>query len=252
MILHNGALRREEAIRAALLNCGPRAALTSFTAVEVLGLTRWRRDESHVLVPGGTKIRRVAQLSTHVHYVSDWSTVTFARPGVQAAEPALLVAASSSRSPRPACGIVAAGVQQRIVSADELSSELARATRLRHHASLVLAVRDIAQGSEALSEIDLVRLCRRHGLPEPARQVVRAEPSGRRRYVDAEWIRSDGCRVVVEVDGALHLIVTNWHSDQLRQNEITIGGAIVLRYPSVVVRDEELLVVDQLRRALLV
>jgi hypothetical protein len=36
----------------------------------------------------------------------------------------------------------------------------------------------------------------------------------------------------------------------LRQNEVVIGGTILLRYPSVVVRTEQRLVVDQLRRAL--
>ena len=42
-----------------------------------------------------------------------------------------------------------------------------------------------------------------------------------------------------------------WYDDQLRQNEIVISGTVVLRYPSVVVRDEPLLVITQLRRVLL-
>lgn len=184
--------------------------MTSFTAAEVLGLTRWRRDDPHVLVPGGTKIRRVPQLSTRVHFASDWSKVASGRLGVHEPGAALVLAAGSFRSVRPACGILAAGVQQRVVTADDLTSALIAAPRVRHRAELVLAVQDIGQGSEALSEIDFIRLCRRHGLPEPVRQAVRREPSGRRRYVDAEWVRRDGRRVVAEVDGALHLIVMDW------------------------------------------
>ena len=102
-----------------------------------------------------------------------------------------------------------------------------------------------------MSEIDFVRLCRRHGLPEPMRQAVRVEPSGRRRYLDASWRRRDGRLVVVEVDGALHLAPKRWWDDQLRQNELALAGALVLRCPSVVVRTEAELVASQLRRALL-
>jgi very-short-patch-repair endonuclease len=55
---------------------------------------------------------------------------------------------------------------------------------------------------------------------------------------------------VVEIDGALHLAQSRWWEDQLRQNEIVLSGALVLRFPSAVVRHEPALVVAQLRRAL--
>lgn len=250
VLLHNGAVRRTEAQWLTLLNCGPRALLTAFTAVELLGLNGWQRDMTHVLVPGGTKIRRVPQLSAVVHYAANWSVVRSERDGVHAAAPALVVAAGSMNSPRSACGILAAGVQQRLVSADELTAALKAAPRVRHRATLRLAVLDIGQGSEALSEIDFIRLCRRHGLPEPTRQAIRITRQGSRRYLDAEWTRRDGTRVVVEIDGALHLTVTSWQADQLRQNEIVLANSIVLRYPSIVLRTEEHVVIDQLRRAL--
>lgn len=54
----------------------------------------------------------------------------------------------------------------------------------------------------------------------------------------------------MEVDGALHLAASRWWSDQLRQNELTLSDAIVLRFPSVVVRTEPALVAAQLARAL--
>jgi hypothetical protein len=111
-------------------------------------------------------------------------------------------------------------------------------------------VEDIAMGAQALSEIDFVALCRRNGLPIPTLQAIRVEPGGRRRYLDAEWRRRDGRRVAAEVDGALHLSARRWYDDQLRQNEIVLGGTLVVRFPSVVVRTEERLVADQLRRAL--
>jgi hypothetical protein len=125
-----------------------------------------------------------------------------------------------------------------------------RHSRVRHHAALKLAVADIAQGAEALSEIDFVGLCRRSGLPVPTLQAVRIDGSGRRRYVDAEWTSRSGRRVVAEVDGALHLAPRRWWNDQLRQNELMLTGDLVLRFPTVVLRHEEAVVANQLRRAL--
>ena len=164
--------------------------------------------------------------------------------------PALVLAAASFALPRPACGILAAGVQQGLVMADQLAAAVRSNQRLRHHAALGLAVADIAQGAEALSEIDFVTLCRRNGLPSPTLQAVRADRYGRRRYVDAEWKSRTGRRVVAEVDGALHLAPRRWWNDQLRQNELVLTGDLVLRFPTVVFRHESALVVDQLRRGI--
>lgn len=162
----------------------------------------------------------------------------------------LLRAAETLEAARPGCGLLAAAVQQRLVGAVALRGALERHRRVRHRAALLAAVHDIAGGAQALSEIDFARLCRRFGLPEPERQAVRAERSGRRRYLDAVWRRADRRLVVVEVDGAVHLAVNRWWADQLRQNELTPADAIVLRYPSVVVHEEPALVASQLRRVL--
>lgn len=152
---------------------------------------------------------------------------------------------------RPACGLFAAAVQQRLTTPEALTAALTAAPRTRHRAPLLLAVADIAQGADALSEIDFFRLCRRHDLPLPTRQAVRVEPSGRRRYLDAEWRLPNGRIVAVEVDGAVHLAPERWFADQLRQNEVVLGGTSLLRFPSIVLRTEERLVADQLRRLLL-
>ena len=124
------------------------------------------------------------------------------------------------------------------------------APRLRHRHALLVALDDIDQGAHALSEIDFARLCRRNGLPEPRRQAIRKDRFGRRRYLDAEWTTRSGELLVVEVDGALHLIVQNWWDDLIRQNEIVLGDRRVLRFASVLVRHEQPIVVDQLRRGL--
>lgn len=250
IVLHNGAPTRHERWRAAVLNCGPRAVLASFSAAELLGLSGWERDESHVLAPAGVPAPCVRGLPIVMHRTT--RPVDAVHGGYsQPIAPALVLAAGGVSCARSACGILAAGVQQRLTTPQDLRRALAGAPRVRHRNTLVHAVDDIAMGAEALSEIDFVRLCRRHGLPAPRLQTVRREPSGRRRYLDAEWIRADGRRVVAEVDGAVHLAPRRWFDDQLRQNEVVLDGALVLRYPSVVVRTEERVVLGQLRRALL-
>ncbi len=249
VLLHNGEPTREQRWLVARANCGPRAVLTSFTAAEDWGLRGWEREEVHVLAPAGTA--RPDVRGVVLHRTGRWSAarVVPAR-GLHALEPALVVAAGSFRTPRPACGLLAAAVQQRLTRAEDLAAAVTAAPRARHRAALHAALADIAQGADALSEIDFGRLCRRYGLPRPTRQAVRVEPNGRRRYLDVEWRLPDGRVVAAEIDGALHLCVRRWVDDQLRQNEVVIGGTLVLRFPSIVVRTEPERVADQLRRAL--
>jgi Protein of unknown function (DUF559) len=250
VVLHNAALIRDERWRAAVLNCGPRAVLTSFTALEMFGLTGWQRDEIHVLsCAGAAKPAAGCDLPIVLHRtripIDDVAPRRCHRPA-----PAALIAAASFRHPRPAIGLLAALVQQRLALPGDLRVALALAPRVRHRAAMSSAVADIEMGADALSEIDFVQLCRRAGLPAPVQQSIRIGSDGTRRYLDAEWRLPDGTRLVVEIDGAVHLAAPRWFADQLRQNEITLTGSVVLRFPSVVVRTEPALVIDQLRRAL--
>lgn len=250
VVMHNGPLSPAQRWRVARVHGGPQAVLTAFTAVEAYGLTGWERDEVHLLAPAGTRLRAACPVPVVLHLRGSRAIRQNRRGGIELLPDALLRAAATFAGPRPGCGLLAAAVQQRKVTADELREALRRSPRVRHRGALAAAVADIGGGAEALSEIDFVRLCRRHGLPAPVQQQLRREPSGRRRYLDATWRRADGRLVVVEVDGALHLAARRWWDDQLRQNELALADALALRFPSVVVRAEERLVVSQLRRAL--
>jgi hypothetical protein len=231
---------------------GPRAVLTAFTAAEAYGLRGWERKAVHLLVPNGTRLRPGCPVPVRQHVARDWNKVVVHRAGgVHVLSDALLRASATFDGARPGCGLLAAAVQQRLIDTDSLREALGRIPTARHHRSLLAAVEDIAQGAQALSEIDFVRLCRRFALPAPRQQTVRHDRDGHRRYIDATWRRCDGRLVAVEVDGALHLAVSRWWADQLRQNELSLSDVILLRYPSVVVREEPALVAAQLRRALL-
>lgn len=251
IVLHNGPLSAKERWYVARVHGGPGALLTAFTAAEAYGLRGWERERVHVLGKPGTRASARSPVPMRLHRVADWAQVRrHPRGPVHVLPQALLVAAASFDSPRPACGIVAAAVQQRLVTPARVRAALTQASCTRHRSILLHAVDDIAQGAQALSEIDFVRLCRRHGLPPPDQQLVRREPGGRRRYLDATWRRADGRLVVVEVDGAVHLDQRNWWSDQSRQNKLVLADAVVLRYPSVVIRTQPQLVAAEIREAL--
>lgn len=251
VVLHNGPTSASQRHRVACEHAGPRSVLTAFTAAEVRGLTGWERREVHVLAAAGTRLRAGCRVPVRLHLTGRVVRRDRERYDVEFLPDALVRACATFEQPRPACGLLAAAVQQRLVDVTTLRESVNRATRVRHRAAMLAALDDIAGGAEALSEIDFARLCRRHGLPEPVRQQVRVESSGRRRYLDATWRRADGRLVVAEVDGALHLHPLRWWDDQSRQNELAIDNAVVLRFPAVVVRTDELEVARQLRRALL-
>ena len=251
VVLHAGTLTAAERHEVALINCGPHSVLTSFTALEVQGLRGWERAEVHVLAPSGTRQPRIDEAVVRLHRTAAWDRVdAFGHRRLHRVAPSLLIAAGSLPSSRSASGLIAAAVQQRLVRPAQVSTALDGQLRLRHRRSLQLALDDITQGAQALSEIDFIRLCRRFDLPPPDQQAVRTDSTGRRRYLDATWTLPDGTLVAVEVDGALHLSPQRWYADQLRQNELTLSGARVLRYPSVVVRTEPDLVAAQLRHVL--
>jgi hypothetical protein len=235
IILHNGPLTGLQRRWATLLNAGPGAALCARTALELDGLQGWGDDRIHVLVRRGARVPALPGVKVHEsrRYEPGRDLHPAASPPRTRTERSAIDAAAWSRNSRTACGLLAAVVQQRLALPHRLTEELAAAGRVRHFTLLGRALADISGGSTALSEIDFVRLCRRHALPEPRRQRLRRDSSGRRRYLDAEFRARDGSTVVVEVDGAVHLLVQTYWDDMDRQNSLTVRGERVLRYPTV-------------------
>lgn len=251
VVRHNGPLSRRQRWDAALVNAGPRAALTGFTALEQHGLTGWQRNWVDVLVPVGVPVPRIDGIQVRLHRTRLWKGRSdHDAYRVDALPHALVVAARSFRDSRSACGLFAAAVQQGLAAPEQLLREVSRPTCTRHARVLKAALLDIAGGSESLAEIDFARLCRRYRLPEPVRQARRRDHDGRERYLDAYWELSNGRRVVAEVDGALHLGPERWWEDQARQNALSLDVDAFLRFPSWALRRDQPKVARQLRAAL--
>ncbi|HWG94072.1 MAG TPA: DUF559 domain-containing protein, partial [Mycobacteriales bacterium] len=105
---------------------------------------------------------------------------------------------------------------------------------------------DLRSGVRALGELDLARLLRRHGLPQPDRQVVRRRPSGR-QYLDCRW---DRYRVVLEVDGVQHAGAAQQAADAVRDLDLVADGDTVVRIPCTALVVDGDAVVRALARAL--
>jgi hypothetical protein len=253
LVMHNGELTYRQQLWAAVLNAGFPSGLAARTAATDQGLVGWRPECIEILVPKGTLIPPGLGLPVKVHesrrFTAEDLHVGRALPQVRV-ERALVDAAAWSRSPRTACGVLAAGVQQRLTTASRLRDELLEAGKIRHRRLLLAAVTDIEGGAQAVSEMDFLKFCRRNGMPRPEMQAVRKDGSGRRRYLDATFRRHDGKLIRVEIDGALHLVVLTYWSDMYRGNELVIGRESVLRFPSFVIYANDPQAVRQLRRAL--
>ena len=251
--LHLGPLPRDALCWAAVLGAeSAPTALASWTALELHGLRGWFREPIHVVVPRGTRITRHPWLVVHESRRHDAEDVT-SRGGlpVHGAERAAIDAGAWQPSWRTASGLMAAVVQQRLATPDTVLGELERAGRIRHRRTMQLALLDVVGGAQSLEEIDFARLCRRAGLPEPARQERRRDARGRVRFLDVEWRLRNGSRLVVEVDRVGHMEREQWYDDLLRDAELGSDARTVrIRIPAGAARHEPERVLAIVRRHL--
>ena len=249
LVTHSGPVSVGQRRWVAVLAAGPGAVLGGITAAQAAGLRGYDSASAHVLLPAGCRSGRLPNgVVAHRTSVWDERDILFAaRPPRTRPARSLVDAAQWAVSDDNARAVIAAGFQQRIVVAGDVEEMLGRLRRARRRALIAETIADAGGGAHSLAELDLLALCREHGLPEPARQVLRHDKAGRRRYLDAlfeEW------RVHVEVDGSQHLDPRHSWSDMRRQNDLWIAGERLLRFPAWMLRHNPAEVVTQLRAAL--
>jgi hypothetical protein len=98
---------------------------------------------------------------------------------------------------------------------------------------------EIAGGAQSVAELDVRRMCRRHRIALPARQVKRYDAGGRLRFTDCEWRLPGGGVVVLEVDGAFHMEAQQWEDDLARQRALSGPGRTIVRCTSRELRDDD-------------
>jgi hypothetical protein len=247
--LQNAPLTPVQREWVAVLFPGKPAALAGLSAAAAAGLRGFVPERTHIVVAHATEVHAPAWVKVHEsrRFAPEDINPAAAPPRTRAGR-SVVDAAAWSRSPRRACAILCAAVQQRLVTAEQLREELSAAGRVRHVAIMRQVLCDIAGGAHTLAEIDLDPLARAAGLAPPRRQRFRREAGGKVRWLDAEFDLPDGTRLAVEIDGRGHLEVENWLDDTDRDNEVVIDGRAVLRFPSITVRLNRPRVIDQLRR----
>ncbi|MGI8646285.1 MAG: DUF559 domain-containing protein [Nocardioides sp.] len=228
LYVHTGPVPEPALLWAAVFEAGPRAFLDGETALVAAGLVNYHSTSTRVSVPRGAQVRRGKGLN--IRQTRRWrgddvmtgSGVPRTRPAV-----ACVRAALWATSDRQAALLVTMAVQQGLVTVAMVVVEMMRIRRDRRRHLLHDVLLDLHGGARSLGELDFARECRRRGLPEPDRQTVRRGRDGR-YYLDVEWKE---WRLVVEIDGIQHTWAEHQVPDALRQNDVALSGATVLRLP---------------------
>lgn len=251
IVAHSGPLSAEQQLWTVLLWAGPGALLAGLTAARLDGLRGFNDPAVHLLIPASRHVRSGRALLPVVLHRSrrlDGRDVHPARrpPRTRMAR-SLVDAAVWAATDDRARALLAAGVQQRLVRPAHLMAVTARRGHVRRRQLIASTLLDVAGGAEALSELDLTALIRRYRIPEPDRQVCRRDRHGRRRWLDTVW---ESARLIVEVDGFWHTEAAVWWADMRRDNEFTVSGYRVLRFPAFAIRTEPDRVAQQILAAL--
>ncbi|ANH38396.1 hypothetical protein I601_1967 [Nocardioides dokdonensis FR1436] len=244
-----GPLSRAQVRWLGVLHAGPEALVGDLSAAEVHGLERWHRDDVTIVVPQGLELdedvegvvfrrtrRALGPMSASSHLP------------VMRLEPAVLHFADYQHSRRTAQGVLAAVVQQQLTTPERLHEWVRRMRPLRWAGLLRTALDEIEGGARSVSELDVARLCREHGLTPPHRQVRRRGSDGRLRYTDCEWDLPGGGVLVLEIDGAFHMHAENWEDDIARERSLVSTDRIVVRCTARELREEAYRVAHDLLR----
>ena len=234
-----GTLTMEQRRWLGVLHAGPRSMLGGLTAGARHGLVGWERNEVTVLVDDELSFEPVPGIR-FFRSRRPFELLLSPRPGIPSChlEPGLLLWAGYDAALRPAHGVLAASVQQRLTTAERMREWLDLLKPLRRASGFRRMLADVEGGVHSGAERDVKKMCRDFHLPLPVRQVSRLDSDGRRRWTDAEWRLVDGRVLVLEVDGAFHMDVVQWTADKRRARRISSSDRVVLGATAFEVRHE--------------
>jgi hypothetical protein len=247
VVAQSGPLTDRQLLRVALLRAGPRSALAGLTAARLDGLKGFDDKRPlvetpiYLLVPDGYKRQSPALgltvITRYSQRLGDADVHPTRQPRRTRMARSLIDAAAWMPTDRGAAAVLAAAVQQRLVRVADLVLVADQMEHLRRRRLITQTLGDIAGGSQAISELDFLRLVvRPFGLPTPSRQTARRDRQGRRRWIDAAW---DDAKLAVEIDGAQHTEdpLQRW-DDMARDLDLTMDGYRTLRFPAWLVRND--------------
>ncbi|MGC1208992.1 MAG: hypothetical protein WA880_13640 [Ornithinimicrobium sp.] len=228
----------------AVWESGPRAFLDGVSALQAAGLTGWAEKAIHVTVVAGNRVH--PRPGVRIHRLDPAGGVIRAGIPRSVPEVAAIRAAQWAASDRAAATLLAMTMQQGLAHPQRLSDRWATVRRSPRRALLDKVILDVCRGAQSLGELDFAVLCRKRGLPEPTRQVLRTGRRGR-IYLDVAW---EDLGVHVEIDGAQHTQGLNSVDDAVRQNDLAAKGTVNLRIPVLGLRLTPDVFLDQVALAL--
>lgn len=247
VITYTGPVSPRTAWWRAVLEVGPTGMLAGVTALQAAGLQNVSDSQIHIATPKSARPRRVPGVVVHeTRRLEPTDGVPTGIPRMRVAVAAVF-AALWSASDRQGAMFLVTPVQQRLTTPAALADVAARVRRHARRPMLTAVISDLADGVQALSELDFARLCRRAGLPEPSRQRVVHLPGGR-AVLDVEW---DAWKVAAEIDGLQHMEAATWLADAWRHNDVVADGRLLLHFPHLAVRLDPDRVIAQVRAALM-
>ena len=230
-----GQPSREGTLWAAVLRCGPTAALSHFTAAELDGLTDRPSDATHVAIPGQARVWLSADEFSHglprivLHRSARLSSAKHpARtPPRTRIEETVLDLVELAPTFDSAFGWLSAGCGRRLVTPAHLRAATGRRAKMRWRADVMAALDELADGVLSNLERGYVRRVERpHRLPLAKRQV-RLRQGPRSAYLD---ILYGEFGLALELDGlTAHPAESRW-LDMRRDNYFAGSGIITMRY----------------------
>ncbi len=220
---------------AAVLRCGPEAALSHFTAAEIDGFMKAQDRATHVTIPERGRTRFSAGEFTSgtprivLHRSSRLASARHPAktPPRTRVQETVLDMTDLAHDFDAAFAWMSAACGKGLVTTDQLRDAALARARLRWRSDVLAALEDIADGIMSALERRYVRDVERpHGLPKPVRQA-RMKRGGSSAYLDNLYAEFG---LAVELDGLVaHPPESRWR-DVHRDNYFAAAGIITLRY----------------------
>ncbi len=204
---------------AAVLACGPGAALSHGSAITLWGFWRYWENPLHVIVPHD---RRPPGLATHRSQTHDWRDFT-RQHGIRVTKPARTVLdVATSLDDRQLKRVVNTALHSPWLSDSQMLELLERRPRLPGATRIASLVGGAGVPERSGWEDDFPAFCRKFGLPEP---IMGAIVLG--YEVDALFVEE---RVIVELDSwQFHQGRIAFEEDRERDATTLAGGFVTVR-----------------------
>lgn len=223
---------------AGLAIAGPGSALSGWDALRLAGRGVASRqpasDDVLVLAPRGLN-RRIGQVRIRptCRPFTTWRTSADdpSLPLIEVAATARAVAdtALNERWLNPVRAMVAAAVQHRLCTVDDLMAELGAAPR-NGSGLLRRALAEVAEGARSAAEAQALQYLRRAAVPPFELNAPITDSRGRVvAYADVLWPR---LRAVLEIDSReYHFDADDWRKTMRRHNKVARLGYALTHYP---------------------